>query len=93
VLHERIKAGGGSLEATARVLSAVMLGMDAEEEYAINSATERDDVAQGRASSHQEPDVAFDDIFPISYNNFEHVLPDEHNKADEAQDFQGPGRD
>jgi ribosomal protein L32 len=49
VLRERIKAGGGSLEASARVLSAVMLGMDEEEEYAINSATEKDNVAQGRA--------------------------------------------
>jgi ribosomal protein L32 len=92
VLRERIKSGGGSLEAAARVLSAVMLGMDAEEEYAINSATERDDAAQGRASSHQEPDIAFDDLFPINYNNFEHVLSDEHNKADQAQDFQEPDR-
>jgi hypothetical protein len=42
VLRERIKAGGGSLEAAARVLSAVMLGMDAEEEYAItNDAGQR----------------------------------------------------
>jgi hypothetical protein len=75
------------LEAAARVLSAAMLGMDADEEYAITTATERGNEAQGRAPSHREPDIAFDDIFPISYNNFEHVLSNEHNKADERRIF------
>jgi hypothetical protein len=65
VLRERIKAGGGSLEAAARVLSAVMLGMDAEEEYSITNASGKNNSARGSASPQQEPSIEVDDLFPV----------------------------
>jgi hypothetical protein len=92
VLRDRIKAGGGSLGAAARVLSAVMIGMDAEEEYAITNAAVQDNSAQGSASPHHDPDIGIDDLFPVHYNNFEHILS-ECQRGKEAQDFHQPGRD
>jgi hypothetical protein len=92
-LRERIKAGGGSLEAAARVLRADMLGMDAEEECFITNAAEQDTSAHESASTQQEPDVSIDVLFQVNYNNFENVRSEKYKRADEVQDFQEPGRD
>jgi hypothetical protein len=69
-----------------------MIGMDAEEEYAITNAVVQDSSAQGSASPHHDPDIGIDDLLPVHYNNFEHILS-ECQRGNEAQDFHQPGRD
>jgi hypothetical protein len=48
--------------------------MDAEEEYDITTTVVQDNSAQGSASPHHDPDIGIDDLFPVRYNNFEHIL-------------------
>jgi hypothetical protein len=70
-----------------------MLDMDADEEYVITNAAEKDISAHESASTQQEPDISIDDLFQVNYNNFENVRSEEYKRADEAHDFQEPGRD
>jgi hypothetical protein len=48
---------------------------------------------KARQLSKREPDISIDDLFQVNYNNIEHVRSEEYKRADEAQDFQEPGRD
>jgi hypothetical protein len=43
--------------------------MDAEEEYIIIYAAEQDNSAKGSASTQREPNISFDDLSQVNYNN------------------------